>query len=621
MKKTTIAGLMGLLLSTSSLAAPTSIYADSVVITASRMPQLRDSVIGDISVITQQEIQTAGQSTLTEILQTQPGVEIESNGGMGSLSNIRLRGNNIQSVVILLDGMRISAAANGLTNFSQISLDQVDHIEILRGAASSLYGSDAIGGVIQIFTKQGSQGTHISASAGYGSYNTKKASTNISGSFNDTSYSIGVASVTSDSISALKVHAGQDADKDAYRNLSFNGNITHRIIDGHEISFQAFSNEGHINLDGNNFPAYQNNRQQVFAINSKNKLLDFWHSNFKLGQSIDIANAFGDYGTSNTKSTQNQIYWQNELKLPLGNLLLAYDRIEDKINASTDYSVKNRINDGYVARYQLNQNSHALNLSLREDDNSQFGNHTTGNINYAFNFADFWRISGSYGTAFRAPTFNDLYWPFQDFGYGYTYQGNPHLKPETSQNKEMTLAYDQGHHRVSATVFENNIKNLIVGTQLLMNDSPVNVGKASIVGLTLAYEGWLSNYHLRANADFQDPKNDDATGKTLARRAKEHGAVWIGQRWGDFEIGSEVVASSKRFNDADNTITLAGYTLINLTAKYKINSDWSANARINNLLDKEYSLSSSAASWQPSNPAYNTPGANIFVSMTYTPKF
>ena len=621
MKKTTIACLIGLLFSTSSLAVPTSIYADSVVITASRIPQLRENVTGDISVITQLEIQTAGQSTLTEILQTQPGIEIESNGGMGSLSNIRLRGNNIQSVVVLIDGMRVSAAANGLTNFSQISLDQVDHIDILRGAASSLYGSDAIGGVIQIFTKHGSQGTHISASAGYGSFNTKKASTNISGSVNETSYSIGVASVTSDSISSIKLHSGQDADRDAYRNLSFNGNITHRIIDGHEISFQAFSNEGHINLDGNNFPAYQNNRQQIFAINSKNILSDFWRSNFKLGQSIDIADAYGDFGISNTKSTQNQIYWQNELKLPLGNLLLAYDRIEDKINATTDYSFKNRINDGYVASYQLNQNSHALNLSLREDDNSQFGNHTTGNINYAFNFADFWRISGSYGTSFRAPTFNDLYWPYQDFGAWGTFAGNPNLQPETARNKEIILAYDQGHHRLSATMFENKIKNLIAGTQGIFNDSPINVGSATILGLTVAYEGWFSNYHLRANADFQNPKNEDGGNKVLARRAKEHGAIWLGQSLGDIEIGSELIASGKRFNDAENSIPLAGYAFVNVTAKYKINSEWSANARINNLLDKDYALSSTAYSWAPSNPAYNTPGANIFVSMTYTPKF
>lgn len=620
MKKTTIAGLIGLLFTTPTIASPTSIYADDVVVIASRTPQPRESVIGDISVINQKTIQTAGQSTLAELLQSQPGVEIESNGGMGSLSNVRLRGNNIQSVVVLIDGMRVSATANGLTNFSQISLDQIDHIEILRGAASSLYGSDAIGGVIQIFTKQGGQGTHLSASAGYGTYNTKKASTNISGSLNDTSYSIGVASITSDSFSAVKTNTGVDADRDGYRNLSFNGNVRHKIVDGHEIGFQAFANEGHINLDGNNFPGYQNNRQQIFALNSRNTIADFWLSNFKLGQSIDIANAVGDYGVSNTRSTQNQIYWQNELKLPLGKLLLAYDRIEDKVKATTEYSIKNRTNNGYLASYQLNQNNQSFNLSLREDSNSQFGIHTTGNINYALNFADFWRISGSYGTSFRAPTFNDLYWPYQDFGAWGTFVGNTNLKPETARNKEISLAYDQGHHRLSATVFENNVKNLIAGTQGLFNDSPTNVGSASILGLTVAYEGWFSNYHLRANADFQDPKNDDG-GKVLARRAKEHGAIWLGQTWGNMEFSSELIASGKRFNDADNTITLAGYALINMTAKYKLNPEWAINARINNLLDKDYALSSTAAYWAPNNPAYNTPGTNLFVSMTYSPNF
>lgn len=621
MKKNTIAGLIGLLFSTPILAAPTSIYADNVIVTASRTPQLRNDVIGDVSIINQQMIQASGQSTLTELLQTQSGVEVESNGGMGSLSNVRIRGNNIQSVVVLIDGMRVSAAANGLTNFSQISLDQVDRIEILRGAASSLYGSDAIGGVIQIFTKQGKQGIQISANAGYGTYNTKKISSNISGAFSDTRYSAGITSVTSDSISAMKVKTGIDADKDSYRNLSFSGNITQKITDGHEIGFQAFANEGHINLDGNNFPGYQNNKQQIFAVNSKNKLASFWLSNLKIGQSIDTANAVGDYGMSNTRSTQNQIYWQNEINLPLGNLLLAYDRIEDKIKSTADYSIKNRTNNGYVASYQLSQNNHAFSLSLREDENSQFGNHTTGNIKYGINFADFWRVSGSYGTAFRAPTFNDLYWPFQDFGYGYTYEGNRNLKPETSQNKELSITFDQGHHRVSTTVFENNITNLIVGTQLLMNDSPFNVGKAYIRGLSIAYEGWFSNYHLRANADFQDPKNDDGSGKTLARRAKEHAALWLGQTWGDLEIGSEIIASGKRFNDAENFIALSGYALVNMTAKYKVNADWSINARVNNLLDKDYTLTSTAASWAPLNPAYNTPGTNLFVSMTYSPNF
>ena len=629
MKKSSIAAIIGLLFTTTSFAANNSIYADDVVVTASRLPEARNLAIGDISVISQQDISRAGQSSLTELLQNQPGVEVESNGGMGTLSNIRLRGSSIQSVVILIDGMRVSSAANGLTNLSQITPDQIDRIEILRGAASSLYGSDAIGGVIQIFTKQGTQDTKISASAGYGSYNTKKASTNISGSINDTKFSAGISSITTDGISALSVKNGLDSDRDSYRNLSFNGNLTHKIVDGHEISLQAFANQGHINLDGSNFPAYQNNEQQIFAISSKNKMADFWSSNFKVGKSIDIANAIGSYGTSNTRSEQQQIYWQNDLKLPLGNLLLAYDRIEDKIQANTNYSVKNRTNEGYVASYQLNKDNHAFNISLREDDNSQFGSHSTGKINYALNFADFWRISTSYGTAFRAPTFNDLYWPFADYSYvdpdfgpfHYTFQGNPNLKPETSRNKEISLAYDQGHHRLSATLFENKIKNLIVGSQNIPDDSPINIGSASILGLTMAYEGWFSNTHLRASVDFQDPKNDDESGKILARRAKEHGVIWLGQTWGDLEISGEVIASGKRFNDAENAITLSGYSLVNINAKYKIDNSWSLNARVNNLLDKSYTLASYASTGTPSAPAFNTYGTNLFVSMTYSPNF
>ncbi len=621
MKKTTISSLIGLLLSTPAFAATTSIYADDVVVTANRIPESRSNVIGDFSVISRQDIERAGQSTLAELLQTQPGVEIESNGGIGSLSNIRLRGTNIQSVVVLIDGMRVSSAANGLTNFSQVVLDQIDRIEILRGAASSLYGSDAIGGVIQIFTKQGTQGNRVSATAGYGSNDTKQASANLSGAINDTRYSFGVSSIESNGISALKIRSGLDSDRDSYRNLSFNGNVTQKIVDGHEVGLQIFANEGRINLDGNNFPAYQNNKQQIIAINSQNKLTDSWLSNLKFGESIDTANAVGSYGVNDTRSKQRQIYWQNKFTLPVGNLLLAYDRVEDIVKSTTQYSVNSRTNNGYVASYQVNNDQHAFNLALREDNNSQFGSHTTGNIKYAFSFADFWRISGSYGTAFRAPTFNDLYWPYQDYGNWGSFEGNPNLKPETSRNKEIALAYDQGHHRVSATVFENEIRNLIVGSQGLFNDSPVNVGSATILGLTIAYEGWFSNFHLRANADFQDPSNDDAPGKVLARRSKEHGAIWLGQTWGDWEIGSEVIASGMRFNDADNQIKLAGYTLVNMTAKYKINSDWALNARLNNLLDKDYALASYASVYSPTEPAFNTLGTNLFVSLRYSPSF
>lgn len=617
MKKSTIASLIGLAFTSPTFAAE-NINLDDIVVTANRVPQSRDSVIGDVSVISRDEIERAGQSTLTELLSTQPGIEIESNGGVGATSNIHIRGNSSQSVVVLIDGMRVASATLGTTNFSQILPEQIDHIEILRGPASSLYGSDAIGGVIQIFTLKGKGETHVSASAGIGSNNTQQASAMISGAHESTRFSIGVASLTTDGISSLRTNTGLDQDHDAFRNLSFNGNISHTIAEGHEVGAQVYTSQGHANFDGNNFPAHQDLRQQIIALSTKNKIMDAWVSNLRVGESMDDLDSEGSFGKSALRTTQRQYSWQNDLNLPLGNLVLAYDRLEDEVKADVDFTKKNRFNNGYLASYLLEQGSHAFKFGLRRDNNSQFGNHTTGNVGYGYRINPLWRVSGSYGTAFRAPTFNDLFWPFQDFGFGFTFQGNPNLKPETSRNREISLAYDQGHHRVSATVYHNEINNLLVGSQGIANDFPVNVGTATIQGLTLAYEGWFANYHLRASADVQDPKNDD-TNKMLSRRARQHGAVWLGQSWGNFEVGSEIITSGKRFNDADNEFVLAGYTLFNVTTKYKIDDAWSVNARVNNLFDRKYALATSANSFSPTSPDYNTPGTNIFVSLRYSP--
>ena len=618
MKKSTIAGLVGLLFTHTAFAENTSIYAHDVVVTASRILEPRESVINDVTVITSEQIERSGQSTFAELLSTEPGIEIESNGGVGSTSNIHVRGTGSQAVVVLIDGMRVSSATLGTTNFSQIQPEQIERIEIVRGPASSLYGSDAIGGVIQIFTTQGQGAPHLSASAGYGSYNTQQSSAMFSGATESTRYALGVTSLTTDGISSLRTNKGVDGDKDAFRNLNFNGNISHTWAEGQEIGAQAYSSEGHYNFDGNNFRAYQDLRQQIFALTSKNKITNNWVSNLRVGESMDDVDSIGSFGTSAIKTNQRQYSWQNDLKLPLGSLILAYDRIEDKVKADVAFTQKDRANNGYLANYLLEQGDHAFKFGLRRDNNSQFGEHNTGNIGYGYRITPQWRVAGSYGTAFRAPTFNDLYWPFQNFGFGFTFQGNPNLKPETSRNKEISLTYDQGHHRISTTVYHNKIDNLIVGSQGIANDFPVNVGTATIQGVTVAYEGWFSRYHLRASADVQDPRNDD-TDKVLTRLSRTHGSVWLGQNWGKLEIGSEVVASGKRYNDAANDFELAGYALVNMTAKYKLDDDWSLNARLNNLLDRRYDLATSATSFGPTAPAYSTPGTNVFVSLRYSP--
>ena len=618
MKNSTAAAMAGLLLVLPALAQET-IYSDDVVVTANRIPQSRENVLADVSVIAREEIERAGQTTLAELLRSQPGVEMDSYGGPGALATVRLRGTNSQSVVVLVDGMRVGSATTGLTAFNQIAPEQIERIEIVRGPASNLYGADAVGGVIQIFTRQGDGKSRLSAYAGYGSYNTQQAGGSVSGGSKGTRYALNVSALDTDGISSYRTQQGYDADKDGFRNLTFSGHLRHQLIDGHEVGLQGYNSNGHNKFDGNDFPNQADMRQYSYALTSKNQFASAWQSRLKLGESMDMNNSRGlDYDTRVT-TYQRQYSWQNDLTLPLGLLTLAYDRLEERVESNTAYAKTRRTDNGWLANYLLEQGPHTWHAGWRTDDNSQFGRHNTGKLGYGYRFDPFWRIAGNYGTAFRAPTFNDLYWPLQNFGYGYSYEGNPNLKPETSRNKEISLIYDQGHHRISAVAFHNKVDDLIIASQGLAADSPANVGSATIKGLTLSYEGWFGNNHLRVSADVQDPKDDDS-GKLLPNRARHYGALVATKTWGALELGTEMNASGARYNDTANQIKLGGYALVNLIANFALNADWSLNARLNNVFDREYALATTASSFAPSAPAYNTPGANLFVGVRWQPK-
>lgn len=624
MKKISVVSAIALL--TPAVAhALDSIYTIDVVVTASRVPQMRENVLADVSVIGHDEIQRTGQSSITELLLTLPGVEIESNGGLGSASAIHLRGTGSQAVVVLLDGMRIGSSTTGTSAFELISPDQIDRIEVLRGTASSLYGADAVGGVIQIFTKHGKEKPHVSASVGYGSDNTRKATAGLSGAMDNTRFALNISMTDTNGISSKRTIIAPESDRDNYRNRSISGSVSHEYIPGHELGIQFYDSFNRAAFDDDFlFPAHQEMIQRSVSITSRNQFLPRWESILKIGQGEDDQKSFGSsFGYDANRTYQRQYSWQNNVTLPAGMLTLAYDRLEEHVNAKTNFTTKRRENNGWLASYLLDEGAHSFQVSLRRDDNSQFGQHNTGNIGYGFRIAPQWRLTGSFGTAFRAPNFNDLYYPFTDYSFPpffhYTYQGNPNLKPETSRNREVSVVFDNGHHRVSATAYDNTIKNLIVGAQGLPDDFSTNIGSASIRGLTVAYEGWMANFHLRGSGDFQNAENDD-THKQLVRRAHQHGAFWVGQSWGNLEVGTEVIAAGKRYNDAANQFKLHGYTLLNLTANYRINQDWELGARINNLFNREYALATNANSYSPNAPAFGTPGTNAFITLRWQPK-
>lgn len=621
MKKTIIASLIGLL-SANSYAENKILSTDDVVITAARVPQSITNVIGDVTTIGRDEIQRAGQSTLIELLSTQPGVEISSNGGTGKTTSLFLRGTNPNQIVVLIDGIRTGSATSGTTTFENIPLSQIERIEILRGPASSLYGQDAIGGVIQIFTKRGEGSPIFYGSVGYGTYNTKTANVGFSGAVGDTRFSLNASAYRTDGFSSFRTNIGKEADKDGYRNLAVSGSLSHMIATGHEIGVQLLTSKGSSDYDsGNNtFNDYVDMTQLNYSIFSKNQFTDYWKSTVQLGEGIDDSfNYSAPNMASQFKTKQAQFSWQNDLSLPFGTLTLLYDRLEQRVVSSSKFDKTRRINDGFTGSYLLDFGPHSFQASIRSDQNSQFGNHNTGNIGYGISFTPNWRATASYGTAFKAPTFNDAFFPFEDFGpvFG-TYQGNPNLKPEKSRNKEASIAYENEKQKLSATVYNNEIKDLILISQGIFNDSPINLGSVTINGLTLAGSQQWQNWQAKASVDIQSPR-DNETHKLLIRRANRHASFNLNYQLNAWRFGTELIASSSRFNDADNQIRLAGYSILNFIADYKINADWSLQGRLNNALDKDYVLATTAASFNPTGPDYNTPGSNLFVSLRYSP--
>jgi len=623
MNKSIIAGLVGLAFHPAVHAIEDTIKLNDVVVTATRTPQLLENIVGDVTVIDREQIERIGAGSFTDLLRLQPGVQINTSGGAGTASSIFLRGTNDQHIVVLVDGLRINSATQGTTAYEKIPLSQIERVEILRGPASSLYGADAIGGVIQIFTRKSlSEKPLINAAVGLGSYNTKTAEFGINGGVNALKYGVNVSSLDTDSFSARRIRRGKDADDDSYRNLSTSAFAELELAQGHTWGLQFFESKGHNEYDGSNYENFSDQLLQSYAFTSKNQFTDTWHSTFKLGMGIDDLDShakpntnsapsnknYNPSGITNYRTEQKQLTWQNDVKLPLGMLTLLYDRLEQDVDSNPGPRIKfkkERNNDGFMASYVLDYEKHSFQASLREDHNTQFGNYTTGGAGYGYRISPEWRVTASYGKAFKAPTFNQLYYP-KITGYS----GNPNLAPEQSRNREVSIRYEVRQFSTGITAFYNEIENLIV------NGDPVrNVDQATIQGAT--FEGnWniTDDLLLSGNLTVQSPRDDD-TNQLLVRRGNRYGTVNLQHTWGNLQWGAEVNGASTRYNDASNKIPMSGYMLVNMTANYKLSPEWKLEARANNLLDKNYILS-----YATSTVPYNTAGSNLFVGLRYNMK-
>lgn len=574
------------------------------VVTATRVPQRLSDALRSVTVITAADIEESGQLTLAQVLQQFGGLEMAANGGPGTSSSVFIRGASSAHTLVLVDGIRQQSATTGTTAFENIPLAQIERIEIVPGPVSGLYGSDAIGGVIQIFTRGNRAGSSADVTASLGSYGTKAIKGAASATVGSTDFTISAGYMETDSFSATKptISFGRfNPDNDGYRNSNFNAKLAHRFDARNEAGASVLYSKGEAHFD--NGPTTNDLTKQelsVYSAYSQNQLTDSWISLVRLGASRDDSSSLGAPSVSTFKTDNSQATWQNTFKLASGSFVAGLEYLEQKIATTTAYDVTKRTIQSVFAGYNGDFGDHAVQASVRRDDNSQFGGPTTGSFAYGYRVIHEMRLRAAYGSAFHAPSFNDLYFP----GFG-----NPDLRPERSRNREIGFDYQASGSRLAATYFDNRVSNLItfLFDPVTSSFGPQNVAKARIRGTELSYDGQFRETRLRAKLTLQEPKTD--AGFQLQRRAKRHGSVLASRAFGQWKVGAEVVASGERFDSSRESPAshLPGYALFNLTVSRSITPEWSVDLRWNNIRDRKYEVVQ----------GYNTPGSNVLMNIRW----
>lgn len=590
---------------------------DPIVVTATRQAARSNELNSDVSVITREEIEQAGETTLAQLLARQPGIQYVANGGAGTNSNVFVRGTASNQSIVLIDGQRIASATTGSAALSRIPLDQIERIEILRGPASSLYGADAMGGVIQIFTRRGEGPARVNASVGYGSYHTSDTTAGVSGGSDLVSYSLQAGYLNTDSFNAInnKNNPFHNSDRDGYWNRNLSASVALTPVRGQEFGANVLVSNGTNRYDSNDFTPNgadknYNSDQTVatYSIYSRNRIGQNWTSTLRVGRSIDNTKDFaGNVRSATFRTDMNLASWQNDIVLPIGQALLAAEYNQQKVSGSVDYTVSERTIRSLLAGWNGTIGQHRLQANLRRDDNSQFGGENTGSISYGYQFTPEWRGHLTYGTAFRAPTFNELYFPASGFFAG----GNPDLKPETAKSSELGVNWERAGQRLGAIFYYNSISDLIEFRP--PSFAPVNVSKALLRGATLTWDGRFPGWSAGVAVDLLDPQNEEDgpnKGNQLARRARQQMSSYVTHTLGDWELRGEWQLVGKRYDDPANRDRLGGYGLVNLYADYRLQREWTLFVRANNVFDKAYETAND----------YATAGANVFAGVRYAPK-
>lgn len=579
-----------------------SVSLQNTVVTATRTPQRVDELVGDMVVIDRATIERSTGRTLPELLARAAGVQFSSNGGLGKSSSVNIRGAEARHSILLIDGVRFGSATTGTPSWDTIPLDMIERIEILKGPASALYGSEAVGGVVQVFLRKGATGLSAYSSVTAGSRGYGQVTAGVNGGSGPLVYSLGVQKTRESGFSATnsKVQFGNfNPDDDGFDQNSINASVAYQLSPDWKLDagLLAADSTNHTD-DGPGRDTQYKGKSRVARAGVEGQVLPGWKTTARVSQGSDSSRALvaaPSVFPSLFKTTQNQLSWQNDIDTRVGVVLAGLEQLKQKVDSTTKYTVTDRTVSSAFVGLNGSAGPHSWQANLRRDDNSQFGGSTTGFGGYGLAITPQWRVNAAYGTSFVAPSFNQLYFP----GFG-----NANLQPEHGRNTDLGITWSDAGHTVKLVHFDNKIRGFITSTT-----NPQNVPRARIDGYTLSYDGAFGPLSFNASVDAMNPRNE-LTGKRLPRRSADLARVGADYAVGPWTLGASVLRAGKSFDDTANTRLLGAHTTADLYVDYVVNPEWKVQTKLNNLTNRQYETAY----------GYNQPGRAVYVTLGYRPK-
>jgi vitamin B12 transporter len=564
------------------------------VVTANRSEQLLTEALPHTTVIGRDLIDRSQAVDLPTLLSSEAGFQFTQNGGPGTASNVFLRGSAGLQVLVLIDGVALTKQdTTGTVSLEHIMLDQIERVEIVRGNVSAIYGSGAIGGVIQIFTRKGQGKPTGFARLEVGSYGSVRASTGVSGQFGDTRFSLGVGRHKTNGFSAMDVaqYPNENPDADGYRNTNYNFGISHDLAKAHTLGLRAQGSDGKSEFDGNGFGTPTDifvgrNTLATWSLYSHNKITSDWRSELTYSQGRERSlfdGSLAAFPFNSEAITRNRtLNWTNFVAVGPWLLTVGGERQRQSIDAtdSSPGSTPTQLNRerGVTALFAGLAGTfgpHSAQLNARRDAADGLTAKTTGYAGYGFQLTPEWKLIGSVSSAFNLPPLGYLFDPFF---------GNPALQPETARSTEIGAQWAHDGQVLRATSFRTRTSNLLQFDPATSAFN--NVANASNKGLEVSYSGKFSSADLRGSLTVQNP-TDDATGQRLSRRARTMASFGASVPLGQWTVGGDLRYTGAR-PDAPANPSLPAYTVANLTTRYALTPGIALTARIDNLFDRKY---------------------------------